>query len=75
MESVVATVQSCLLQVDANDFLNMAKRPSDGGGSTSFREDRELLMDLFRQLYFVKSFWRFDAGLIELPDMMEPWLR
>ena len=31
-------------------------------------------MDLFKQLYFVKSFWRFDAGLIELPDMMEPWL-
>ena len=75
MESVVATVETCLLQIDANDFLNMAKRASDGGGSTAFRGDRELLMDLFRQFYFVKSYWRYDAGQIELPAMMEPWLK
>ena len=70
LESVVATTRSCVLQIDAKDFLNMAKRPSDGGGSTAFREDRELLMDLMRQLYFVKSYWRYDAGVDGIPTMM-----
>ena len=48
IESVAAPVTSCVLQISADDFMNMAKRPSDGGGSTAFREDRELLMDLFK---------------------------
>ena len=74
-ESVAATVKSCLLQIDAKDLLNMAKRPSDGGGSTAYREDREMLMDLCKQFYYIKSLWRQDEGLIETPKMMEPWLK
>ena len=74
-ESVAATVKSCLLQIDAKDLLNMAKRPSDGGGSTAYREDREMLMDLCKQFYYIKSLWRQDEGLVETPKMMEPWLK
>ena len=75
IESVAATVRSCVLQIDASDFINMAKRPSDGGGSTTYREDKELLMDLCRQFYYIKSLWRLDAGLIELPVMMDAWIK
>ena len=53
----------------------MAKRPSDGGGSTAYREDQKLLMDLFKQFYFIKSLWRMDAGFIELPSMMDAWVK
>ena len=52
----------------------MAKRPSDGGGNTAFREDKDMLMDLCKQFYFIKSLWRYDEGLIEIPAMMDPWL-
>lgn len=41
IESCVAIVKTCLLQLDMKDFVNMAKRPSDGGGSTAFREDKK----------------------------------
>mmetsp|Transcript_14479 Transcript_14479/g.18279 ORF Transcript_14479/g.18279 Transcript_14479/m.18279 type:complete len:144 (+) Transcript_14479:177-608(+) len=48
IESVFATVNTCLLQLDMTVFVNMAKRPSDGGGSTAFREDKNLLTDLMQ---------------------------
>jgi len=75
IESVVATTNVCLLQIDANDFMNMAKRPSDGGGSTAYREDKKMLMDLLTQFYYIKTLWRLDAGLVDIPPMMEPWMR
>ena len=74
-ESVAAVTRTCLLQIDAKDILNMAKRPSDGGGSTAYREDKEMIMDLCKQYYFIKTLWRFDQGLVEIPKMMEPWLK
>ena len=72
---MAAVVKSCLLQIDAKDLLNMAKRPGDGGGSTAYREDRDMLMDLCKQFYYIKSLWRFDEGLVEIPKLMEPWLK
>ena len=76
IECVAAVTNSCLIQLDATEFTNMAKRASDGGGSTAFREDKEILWDLCRQFYFMKSLWRNDEGMIdELPEMMEPWLK
>ena len=75
IESMAATVATCLLQVDMKLFVNMDKRPADGGGSTQFREDKKQLMDLMQQLYFIKNLWRYDAGLIAIPPMMEPWMK
>ena len=48
IESCAATVSTCLLQIDMKMFVNMDKRPADGGGSTAFREDKKLLMDLMQ---------------------------
>ena len=53
----------------------MAKRPSDGGGSTAFREDKKMLMDLMTQIYYIKNLWRFDAGLINIPAIMNDWMK
>lgn len=57
------------------DIVNMAKRPSDGGGSTAFNQDRKLLMDLMTQFYFLKSLWRSDADLITLPTAVNIWAK
>lgn len=53
----------------------MAKRPSDGGGSTAYREDKKILMELMTQFYYIKTLWRVDAGLVEVPEMMDAWLK
>ena len=74
MESVRAVTTSCLLQLDAKDLLNLGKSKL-GGGSVAYREDREILMDLCKQYYFIKTLWREDQGLAEIPPMMEPWLK
>ena len=72
-ESLVAVTTSTLLQLDAKDLKNLG-RTKDGGGSSNFREDRDILMDLCKQFYFMKTLWRSDEGLVEIPAMMEPWL-
>lgn len=74
MESVRAVTTSCLLQLDAKDLLNLGKTQL-GGGSTAYREDRDILMDLCKQFYFIKTLWREDQGLAEIPPMMEPWMK
>ena len=75
IESCVAVVKTCLLQIDMKDFVNMAKRPADGGGSTAFNQDKKLLMDLMTQFYFIRQLWRSDAGLIELPPVVNSWVK
>lgn len=33
------------------------------------------MMELMTQVYYIKNLWRFDAGLIELPAMMNAWMK
>ena len=57
------------------DIVNMGKRPADGGGSTAFIQDRKLLMDLMSQIYYIRSLWRSDAGLIAVSPIMNSWVK
>ena len=68
LESVYAEKDSCLLQIQKRDLLDMQNKALKVGAGLTYMEDYGVLMKFFRSNYTTKQDWRQNMGIL-----VQPW--